>query len=235
MSNDIGAPPPSYLRVPHWKRFAKESAPAFTVVAFGVFLMIAGAVVTTTTGVPGIGVGAVVVVGLMIALAGAFLVYRRHWQWRNSPIEGNAETGQIRIHHAESRWLFLRGSAPDQYELNEFSLVTPGKTWWELYVFHNSQLVHLERAGDEKPVKLPDVVNVEELLAIDAYWSSLAKADISQLEVQQDIRAELKTNNELLRQVVGILLTIAPTGDIPEKEPPTQELPAVNDDQEPNS
>lgn len=236
-SGGVNDQPDRYYEVKHWKSFAKKAANGAAVLAVGAVLIVATAIASVTVEPGGLVTGAGVITGIIVGSVGAFLVYRRYWQWQNSPIEGNVHDGMLLEYHAESRLLFLRGSAPDQYEFNAYALVTPRRTWPELWFFRRVQTLHLKSSEAAEPVVIRDVVDVDRLLAIDAYWSSLDRAELqnekSQLQVQREILSGIDELNEQFRQFFAYITGKAPLKESP--EPVTQELPAVNDTEDPDS
>lgn len=206
-SNSLVAPPP-YNELRHVKNFLKAALSGFALVMIGIILVLASLVVPFITDSPTIASVFGLIVGILFIPAGVFIFYRERFRWRAQPITCDPSDGLLHDHQAESRWLAIRGSAPDPYSVDDMTLYTPKKTWPELLIFRRSQTLQLKR-DDQVLVELTDVLDVERLLDIQRYRQSLQIQEVRQEASAADDLHELRRiNTESVNVFSEILATL---------------------------
>lgn len=206
--------PPRYNEPHSVKELIARSTIGLAAAGFAVVIAAGVMIATATLAVPTSGILLAMVIATFVVCGGALAVYREYWRWRHERITCDPMTGILEVHEAENRWLAIRGSAPDPYELDDYTLITPTKSWLELYVFRRTQTLELMRSGTVAHT-LRNVVDVERIIAIARHWSSLKAQEIEKDTITNNLLADIldelrhtRTELSMIRQHLD-----SPTGE----------------------
>jgi hypothetical protein len=189
---DLDHVPNKYNESRHFKYFLKHAtAPAVIGVMAVVFAFLSISGLYGFAGVNTLTRLSIVFVCAIVICISAFLVVRHHWIWINWHIHADPVYGQVVFTQPDNRLLFVKGSSNDPYDMSQYTLYTPLKTWLELYIFRSSQTLalfqgnvpnsaltrrELLRMPDGPPVFL-DIKHVDQLLEIQKYRNALEQRE----------------------------------------------------------
>jgi hypothetical protein len=147
--------------------------------------------------------------------------YREYWQWANNYITCDPHDGNLCIQEKANILLLVLGSPDDVESIENVNLDTPTRSPLD-YLFNTVTLY----VGSKR---LPNVMNVEHLLKIKQYRTSLEQQQktlsLLTFEVNVAILAVLEQINKRLE---GLGFPSAPVAAIPSPAPPV--LPSEPDE-----
>lgn len=211
----------------HVKGFLKRVAPMLVLALIALWLMVF-TILGDVTGMLNLDatmsivvvMGALLIGGLVL-LANAYAFYQQWWKWNNWRIVGDPVTGQIGFTQPDSqRWLFVKGSSTDYFNLDEYTLYTPDKSYAEFLIFKRSQMLGLLQGNvanasltrndfkkEGGPPYHEDIKDVDRLIAIQRYWRALARQEEvhsrSTVELLEELvirhTAQVRQNGTIIR------------------------------------
>lgn len=191
-------PPPSYSRRMSNADFvavvARFGGGLIAVIAFIIYAL--GTAVASGKTIPMTLLETLAVALLLAALVVGWFILRAWYAYTHNIVQVDNRTALMTVRRKGPLLLGLAYSADDAYPLADMKIATPDRKWWQRsFMFDCDDIILRAASGGREPVTLRNVKDVDRILAIQKYVTSLPS--------EQTRYAE--ENNELLRETVRLL------------------------------